>query len=253
MPEYPEYSEEHKIVLNSLLNLYEGYLKLAFGVLHHRIISSDADFLYFHGGLSGSLAELLNTIREHTATEFISKLPEMGQVIPVGSLSNVTAEAYGSIQHSFGDLKVLANGTDATGKVLPNDVVALMRSIDSILSGEPLQQRIQLREVIVSDYDGDRSLININDSTVAFQGMQQQDYFNRVMFSYPINTGLSWDQLNDEIERRFGDGDGFSSSDSMKQAMYRINRHIRNIIKTEDDFYTQKRGVFTRHYGPAVD
>lgn len=249
----PTLDDAYFIAVNALLNVYEQYLNLAFGVLHHRVISSDADFLYVHAGLRDSLTEQLETVRAQTPPDLLSKLPESENAVPVTSLSKISTESYTLIQHSFGDIKEYANEVGATGQLMPDDTAALISSIKAILSGEPLQQQVLLSEVTVSNYDGDRSQLTINDTAVAFRGMELQDCFNRIMFSYPVNTEVSWDLINDEFERRFGDGEGFTSWDSMRQAMYRINRHIRNTVGTKDDFYTQKRKIITRHYGPGID
>lgn len=80
--------------------------------------------------------------------------------------------------------------------------------------------------------------------------MDRADYLNKVMFSYELKTEIGWDLVSEQIGSRFGHSYGFDSATDFFGASYRINKHIKSLVNTEDNFYSRKRGYITREFGP---
>lgn len=238
--------------MNSLLNLYDSYLKLCFAVLKKHVVSSNVDSFYKQNGYEIMLRELWIEV-SNFSTEHGVSLPSVKEAFPVPVVSLLTEDSYNQIQHVFGVLKDVANSVGGVLHNMPTDVQKMLDLAKRVQSGDTLDTSVLLSESTITNYDLDRSQFKVNETVVAFRGMVQSDFFNKIMFSFPKNTEVSWEQMNEEISERFGNGDKFSSWDSMRQAMYRANQHIKNTVGTEDNFYTQKKKVITRQFGPDVD
>lgn len=243
-------SEEKLIAINTLLNLHEKYLQLAFAVLTKRIISSYADFLLKRGGFSTLLLSTYNSAIDDILEVNISGHSlTFDYLFSISTFSYVDQVSYNKIQFSYGDLKSYSDSNGAYGKEMSVEAANMMSEIDDLLDGKKPRIKILLSECIISGYNLNESEIKINDTFVSFRGMAQNDYFCKVMFSFPVKTEVSWDDLNLKIKDRYGVAEGFTSSDSLLQSMYRINTHIKNTVGTGDDFFTQKRKIITREFG----
>lgn len=244
----PELTAEQKIRINTLLNLYDMYLKLALAVLKRKVVSSDVDDFYKQHGFESMLKEIWLD-----ALSINIDIPPLEVAFPVTLFSFMDDDVYRRIQINFGLVKDAALNLGGVKHQMPEDVANMIALADSVLDGKTLRHGVSLGASNITDYDNDRSQLKINNEPVAFKVMTQSDYFNKIMFSFPKNTEVSWEQLNEQIGERFGAGERFPSSQSLIQCMYRINAHIKNSVGTKDDFYTQKGNVITRHFGPDVE
>ncbi len=250
----PQLTEQQLQAVNILVNLYEKYLELAFAVLSKKIVSTHASIFFLRNGFKESLLEAYESafaeidppnIRGFTVTA--------DHLFPVHVLSHFNAESYKLAEDIYGDFKTYSDGVGAHGKEMPAKVSLMIQNAEAVIAGKRPEQKILLSECTIATYDRERSMLLINDIPINFAMMNQVDYFNRVMFSYPISTPTTWENVNSEISENWGRGECFSSWHSMSQAMYRANEHIKDVIGTADNFYTQKKRMITRHYGPNTN
>lgn len=244
-----EYPEEYRVSMNALLNLYERYLNLAFAVMNKTVVSSIVDDFYKQHGFETMLVRLWSEMEAVNKNASIATLPTIEQAFPVPVFSLLTDKSFNRIQHTFGEIKNLANNVGGTQNKMPEDVQIMINLASEVESGKKLETGILLSECEVKEYDTERAEILIADIPVSFRSMAKCDYLNKIMFQYPVRTPVSWDVVNENIALY---GDEFRDLDTFFAAVYRINNHIKNRIKTKDNFYTRKDGMITREYGKDV-
>ena len=245
----PEYPEEYRVAMNSLLNLYEKYQNLAFAVLRREVVSTAVDTFFMQHGFKDMLAGFWDTVSTTENDTISAIIPDKLTAFPVQVLSALTSESYDEIQHTYGLLKEVANEIGAVGKQMPPDVQSMLTLAEAVKSGEQLKTGILLSQSDITEYDTERAELVINNTPISFRDMAQCDYINKAMFQYPVRTPVSWDEINDQINRS---GDGFENRTGFFAAMYRLNNHIKNRIGTNDNFYTRGDGMITRQFGADV-
>ena len=237
----PNITDEQKSLIYSTLKLYAITLNIAFGVRNRSIVSSKADELYV-------FYELRDVLQNYTKETFRVLNVRMPRKMFPETLSSMTEAQYGVLQTGFAPIKNAAKEYKVHGSPISDDVEQFMIYAEAILSGSDIPIKKLLSQSTITQYDNERSCFMINDTEICFKVMGQEDYFNKVVFSYPVKTPIDWEDVNREIGERFGQAERFNSWDKMVQAMYRINRHIKEVIGTDENFYTQKERQIKRNF-----
>lgn len=238
-------ASEHQSDVYGALNLYEVLMKMCFGVFNRTLLSTEVDNLYVYLGLREALVEQLLIIAPllpNTPSEEV--LPE--------TVSGMTDVQYSALQAGFAPLKGYANQIQAHTATISPEIQSLIRDAEMVLLGKSLPTSVLLSECEVGSYDYETKTILINRKPVVIDGALE-DYFSWAMYKHPISTIVSWDVILGKVTEEFGDGQAFKhGADSMRRAMYRVNRKIKTTIGTKDDLFSYKRRGFVRNFGPAI-
>ena len=160
---------------------------------------------------------------------------------------------YTRLQSGFGIIKAFAKTAKVHDSEVDPVVLNFVAQIEYIKNGGKVKTDVSLRASEISGFDYATQSININGTSIHFNSVQEV-YFLWAMFRKQCGESLSWDTVLEDIESEFHDEQAYKNgSQSMKQAMYRINAKIKVEIGTQDLFFTHKHGGFTRNFGPTVE
>lgn len=220
-------------------------MKMCFGVYNKAILSTEVDNLYVHLGMRDALVEQLLII-----APLLPSTPSE-EVLPE-TVSGMTDAQYSALQAGFAPLKGYANKIGAHAATISPEIQSFISDAEMVLRGESLPTSVLLSECEVGSYNYETKTVLINNKPVLIDGTLEE-YFLWAMYKHPISTVVSWDELLDEVTEEFGDGQAFKhGADSMRRAMYRVNRKIKTTLGTKDDLFSYKRRGFVRHFGPAI-
>lgn len=241
----PTITPEHQSAVYGTLKLYESLLGICFEAVNMRVASTVADDLYVYMGLKDMLHELLVEIGPFLP----KKIPN--NVLP-DSISDMQKAEYLRLQGGFGPVKTYAKTIKAHGAEIKTDIQQFIDDAEKIRKGESISGTVLLKECDVQKFNYETNSLLINNTLIEF-GAAQEDYFLWAMFRHPLHTSVAWDEILDEIKDEFGDSEVFDNGkNSVRLAMHRINRKIREAIDTSDNLFAHKMGGYKRHFGPEI-
>jgi len=228
------------------LVLFQAVLSLCFEVMNRNVLSTAADDLYVYLEMRGALDTQLGKIRPLLDKKLPRKmLPE--------SISSMSNAEYTRLQSGFGIIKTFAKTAQVHGSEVDPVVMNFVAQIEDIKNGVKIKTDVSLAASEISGFEYATQSININGAPVHFSGAQEV-YFLWAMFKKQCGESFSWDIVLEDIDSKFHEEQAYKNgSQSMKQAMYRINAKIKVEIGTQDLFFTYKHGGFTRNFGPTVE
>lgn len=133
--------------------------------------------------------------------------------------------------------------------ILPNNFLKLAFEIRRNCEGQPILENLQDKSI---SFDNETGILKIGDKNCQLPPFKKEHFFCGKMFSFRKEEPVDWSLVYQEMRERdpvdFKGEETAKAKKAVEDAMYSINRRVREIMKTEDDLFSSKNLAIRRNF-----